>query len=95
MAEGPQARNPLIPSGMTLSEFGSKVMQWGTGDAAAIARTRTITLKWLVTYGVTLEMVMQWLRFYERVYDENPENPSAKGRQELMRHCSGLFREQQ
>lgn len=95
MAEEPQRENPSLPQGITLSEFGSRVMQWGTGDAAAIARTRTVTFDWLVTHGVTLAMVEQWLRFYEQVYDENPRNPSAQGRQVLMRYCVGLFRERE
>ena len=70
-------------------------MQWGTGDAAAIERTKTITLEWLVTHGVTLEMMERWFRFYEQVYDENPGNPSVQGRQDLMRHCVDLFRERE
>jgi hypothetical protein len=69
-------------------------MQWGTGYEAAIARTTTITLAWLMEHGVTLEMARTWRRFYEETYEANPENLSAKGRIELMRHCETLFEEQ-
>ena len=85
---------PPFPPGMTRSYVGSRVMQWGTGYEAAVARKETITLIWLVEHGVTLEMVRAWRRFYEETYEANPENLSAKGRIELMRHCERLFEEQ-
>ena len=42
---------------MTRNQFGSRVMQWGTGYEAAVARQETITLAWLVEHGVTPAMV--------------------------------------
>jgi hypothetical protein len=72
----------------------SRVMQWGTGYEAAVARKDTITLAWLDEHGVTVEMVRAWQRFYEETFDANPENLSAKGRIELMSHCVELFEEQ-
>ena len=82
---------PPFPPGMTRSYFGSQVMQWGTGYEAAVARAATITLAWLVRYGVTLEMLRAWRTFYEATYEVNPQNLSAEGRIELMSHCERLF----
>jgi hypothetical protein len=94
MSEGVDDPNPPFPPGMTRSHFGSRVMQWGTGYQAAVARKDTITLAWLVEHGVTLEMARAWRRFYEETFEANPENLSAKGRIELMSHCEHLFEEQ-
>jgi len=76
---------------MTLRGFGAGVMQWGTGDEAAMARIDTISREWLVANGVTLAMVEAWAQMYEEVHRRDPRNPSAVGRIELMRHCMGLL----
>ncbi len=39
-------------------------------------------------------MLERWIRFYDETYNKNPENLSAKGRAELMRHCAHLFAQQ-
>lgn len=94
MPEESDDLKPPFPPDMTRSYFGNRVMQWGTGYEAAVARKGTITLAWLVEHGVTVEMVRAWHRFYEETFDANPQNLSAKGRVELMNHCVRLFEEQ-
>jgi hypothetical protein len=78
---------------MSLSHFGGRVMQWGTGHEAALSRRRRVTPQWLTQNGVTLEMLRQWHRFYLDVDAANPENPSARGRAALMSHCIELLEE--
>lgn len=94
MPEDGDESKPPFPPGMTRSQFGSRVMRWGTGYDAAVARRDTITSAWLLQHGVTLAMVRAWRIFYEGAYAGNPANLSAKGRAELMRHCERLFEEQ-
>ncbi len=57
---------PDVPRGTTRSEFGTRIMRWGTGDAAARERIATLTREELERGGVTLEMVREWRDFYRR-----------------------------
>lgn len=84
-----------LPRRMSQAEFGQRVMQWGTGDDSARALIGRISREDLAAAGVTLEMARAWLRFYERVVDEDPgrQNPSARGRVDLMKHIVELFEE--
>ena len=76
---------------MTRSEFGHRVMRWGTGYEAAVTRTATMTAEWLKANGVDVAMMRAWLDFYERTYERNPANESARGRAVLARHCISLL----
>jgi hypothetical protein len=91
MSLDPRDSRPPIPPGIIRNYFGSRVMQWGTGYGAAVARKDTITRDWLVEHGVTHGMTRAWRRFYEETYQANPENLSAKGRIELLEYCERLF----
>ncbi len=82
---------PPIPPGMSRNDFGAKVMQWGAGHAAALARRDTITRAWLQENGVTLEVLEAWAEFYEGEDTDRPGNPSARGHAVLVRHCMGLI----
>lgn len=81
----------IIPPGITTSEFGTNIMKWGTGDAAARSRMQTLTREELEKSGVTKEMAEQWRDFYKTVKASNPENPSAQGRAELMQRAVDLL----
>jgi hypothetical protein len=61
-------------------------MQWGTHDQGAIDRIETITLDHLRRYGATLELMKEWLTFYQCEFSRNPFNPSVVGRVQLMWH---------
>ena len=86
-------KRPLL-EGVTQSQFGREIMKWGTGHAAARARIRTITTQELKRQGVTVEMAEAWRDFYRAVARENPNNPSAAGRVDLMEHVVELLREE-
>jgi len=74
-------------------EFGQQVMKWGRGDAEAIARASdpALTKGYLDSKGVTLEMAEQWRDFYINEAHVRPNNPSAKGRTELMQKAVELL----
>ena len=82
---------PDVPGGLTRDEFGSKIVRWGNGDAAARERIATLTRDELVRVGVTLEMALEWRDFYRRELYRNPSNPSAAGRAELMQRAVDLL----
>jgi len=84
---------PPTPGGMSTAEFGQQVMKWGRGDAEAIARASdpTLTKGYLDSKGVTLEMAEQWRDFYINEAHVRPNNPSAKGRAELMQKAVELL----
>ena len=84
---------PPTPRGMTLREFGVRVMRWGTGDDAARERIRTLTREELAQVGLTQEMAAAWRDFYRQELDRNPRNPSAAGRAELMQRAVDLLRQ--
>jgi hypothetical protein len=78
---------------MTLREFGTRVMQWGSGNAAARARIRTLTREELERAGLTREMAEAWRDFYRNELARNPGNPSAAGRAELMQWAVELLQQ--
>lgn len=82
---------PPIPRGMTLREFGNRVMRWGTGDREARVRMRTLTREELEQAGLTQEMAEAWRDFYRNEFARNPRNPSATGRAELMQRAVELL----
>jgi hypothetical protein len=82
---------PGVPAGKTRSEFGTKTMRWGTGDAAARARIESLTQHELENAGVTLQMARAWRDFYRQELVRNPANPSAAGRADLMRRAMELL----
>ena len=82
---------PPIPKGITLREFGNRVMRWGTGDEEARARIGTLTREELERAGLTQEMAEAWRDFYRNELARNPRNPSAAGRAELMQRAVELL----
>jgi hypothetical protein len=82
---------PRLPSGMTNRQFG-KIMDWGTGDAAARARIATLRADELKAHGITEEVAQEWAAFYWRERIRLPENPSAAGRADLMERAVELLR---
>jgi hypothetical protein len=82
---------PPTPRGITLREFGTQVMRWGSGDAAARARLRTLTREELERAGLSREMADAWRDFYRHELARNPSNPSAAGRAELMQRAVELL----
>jgi hypothetical protein len=83
--------SPPTPRGMTLREFGTRVMRWGSGNAAARARIRTLTREELERAGLTREMAEAWRDFYRNEFARSPRNPSAAGRAELMQWAVELL----
>ena len=84
-------RTPDTPPGTTRNEFGTRIMQWGTGDAAARQRIGSLTREELERGGVTREMAEQWRDFYRAEMRRNQANPSAAGRAELMQRAVELL----
>lgn len=84
---------PLTPQGMTLREFGQRVMRWGSGDTAARARISTLTREEMVRAGMTRELAEAWRDFYRNESVRNPQNPSAAGRADLMQRVVELLSE--
>ncbi len=80
---------PPIPRGArSVSEFGTGVMRWGTGDAAARARMESLTREELERAGVTQQIAEAWRDFYRA---EVLRNPSARGRADLMQRAADLL----
>jgi hypothetical protein len=80
-----------IPEGVkNQADFG-KIINWGTGSAQARERIKTVTREELEAKGVKLEHAEYWRDIYKTAAVENPENPSAPGRFELMQHIVRLF----
>lgn len=82
---------PGLPNGMSIAYFGHQVMAWGTGDAAADARIKTLTEEDLRNAGITAEIADKWRLFYLDVIRETPNNPSARGRARLMAVAKSLL----
>ena len=83
---------PPIPRGArTISEFGTRVMRWGTGDAAARARAESLTREELEQAGLTRQIAEAWRDFYSDEVLRNPRNPSARGRADLMQRAADLL----
>ena len=76
---------PPLPDGaQNLSDFGHRIIQWGRGDADALARIGNLSADDLRAEGMTPELAGQWRDFYVAVKARNPGNPSAGGRAALM-----------
>jgi RHS repeat-associated protein len=82
---------PQIPGGMSIAEFGKRVMRWGTGNTEARARIATLTKTELQAAGVTREIAETWRDFYMNEMKRVPNNPSAAGRAELMQRAVELL----
>lgn len=82
---------PSTPKGMSNRSFNEQVMKWGTGSEAARQRASTITLKELEDGGVTVELAQQWRDWYSNILAQNPKNPSAAGRVDLMNRAIELL----
>ena len=80
-----------LPQGITPQQLG-QVIKWGGGTAAARARIGTLTAQELNQAGITAEMLENWAAAYEAVARLTPQNPSAAGRADLMRHAARLLR---
>ena len=79
-----------LPVGLTVADFG-KQMGWGRGNDAARARMTTLTGEELQAMGLQAEQAKNWAIAYEAVDRLAPNNPSAAGRGELMRHAVMLL----
>ncbi len=84
-------RTPDTPPGTTRNEFGTRIMKWGTGDAAARQRIGSLTREELERAGVTRELAEQWRDFYRAEMRRNQANPSAAGRADLMQRAVELL----
>lgn len=80
-----------LPRGVSQSEFGDKIMKWGTGDSAARGRIPELTKEYLTRNGVTEEIAKAWRDFYWNAKMVDPGNPSALGRFELMSRALQLL----
>jgi hypothetical protein len=87
----PRLPVPETPGGMSISSFG-KLMKWGTGEAAALARVPKLSRGFLERAGVTRAMAEAWARFYRNEMRRVPDNASARGRAVLMEEAARLLR---
>lgn len=83
MPRPPKPAAPPPPPGKSLSEFG-ELMKWGRGDAAARNAIRSLDPSKLRDAGLTSSLAQRWANFYRGIKANNPKNPSAQGRSELM-----------
>ncbi|NWC93830.1 MULTISPECIES: DUF4951 domain-containing protein [unclassified Pseudomonas] len=85
--EIPKLDRPLIPEGMTQSQFGKDVIGWGARPEGALQRLDTINaseVESMQEQGLTREMATQWKDFYSNEFSRNANNITAKNRVELM-----------
>ncbi len=82
---------PRPPGGLSLNQFGTEVMKWGTGDAAAKVRIATLTRAELEHAGVTRQYAEAVRDFYLNEVWRNTLNPSARGRVALMQRAVDLL----
>jgi RHS repeat-associated protein len=82
---------PARPNGMTPNDFGTRLMRWGTGNSEARDRIGSVTREELQEAGVTHQMAREWRDFYVNEVLRNPNNPSARGRAELMHRAAELL----
>ena len=83
---------PPIPRGArSVSDFGKRIMQWGTGDAAARVRMESLTREELELADITRRIAEAWRAFYRAEVARNPRNPSARGRADLMQRAADLL----
>jgi hypothetical protein len=79
-----------LPRGISPAEFGQR-MKWGRGSEQARQRISTLTIEELHEIGLTAEQATNWAIAYEAVARLMPQNPSAPGRAELLRHAARLL----
>ena len=79
-----------LPPGLTIAEFG-KLLGWGNGNEMARARMENLTVEELEAIGLQAEQAANWAIAYESVVRLTPNNPSAAGRADLMRHAARLL----
>jgi hypothetical protein len=79
-----------LPAGMTPAEFGQR-MQWGRGSKEARQRIGSLNIAELHDMGLTAEQAVNWAVAYDAVCRLMPQNPSAAGRAELLRHAARLL----
>jgi RHS repeat-associated protein len=82
---------PSTPNDMSNTSFGTRVMEWGRGNNDARERIGSLTKEQLENRGVTREMAQQWRDFYVNEVLRIPNNPSARGRAELMQRAVELL----
>jgi hypothetical protein len=82
---------PDTPGGISLNDFGTKVMQWGGSSSEARARIGSLTRDELQAAGVTRAIAQKWRDFYVNEVGRVPTNPSARGRAELMHRAMELL----
>lgn len=83
---------PPYPEGFSgPGDFARKVLRFGSGDDAARERIKSVDAKELRESGFTTEMARTWLRFLQNEKRRNPNNPSVRGRIELMEHVLDLY----
>lgn len=78
---------PPTPNGMSIADFGQKVMRWGTGNQAARQRMANLTRQEMESAGLTREIATAWRDFYKNEMMRVPNNPSAAGRADLMQRA--------
>lgn len=78
---------PPTPNGMSIADFGQKIMKWGTGNQTARERMGNLTRQELESSGVTREIATAWRDFYRNEMMRVPNNPSAAGRADLMQRA--------
>jgi Domain of unknown function (DUF4951) len=79
-----------LPQGMTPAEFGQR-MKWGRGSDAARQRIKTLSIEELHEISLSAEQATNWAIAYEAVCRLMPQNPSAVGRAEFLRHAARLL----
>ena len=84
------ANVPMTPGGGDMASFGL-AMGWGSGSESARERMATITREQLQQIGMTRELAIAWRGFYDEVQRQNPLNPSAAGRRDLMQRVIELL----
>ena len=95
---GATAAQLLRPAGMTNAQFG-KLIGWTRGGdlAGNLAKTQELIaglpgrVQALSQAGVTREMAQQWANFYRNVATQNPANPNALARSQLMEALGKLL----
>jgi hypothetical protein len=66
-------------------------MKWGTGEAAALERMKSLTQMELRTMGMRMDWSLDWAAFYRNELSHNPRNGSARGRIQLMDYAANLL----
>jgi hypothetical protein len=79
-----------LPPGITPAEFGQR-MKWGRGSGEARERIKSLSIDELKEIGLNSGQATNWAIAYEAVARLMPQNPSASGRAELLRHAARLL----